>query len=66
MTKKDVINFFGGTAEHTAIALGIQAPAVRMWPKHLSQVQQDRALGAAIRTKGVDETRRAFPALVKS
>lgn len=67
MTDKDeVIAFFGGTPEHVAIALGIGAGAVRHWPLELPLWQQDRVLGAAIRTRGLQETRRAFPNAVKN
>ncbi|MEE9393724.1 MAG: hypothetical protein V3W41_14570 [Planctomycetota bacterium] len=61
MTKKQVVDFFGGTHEHVAIALGIGASAVQAWPDKLTPLLADRAMGAAVRTKGVDAAVKAFP-----
>ncbi len=65
MTKNDVVQFFGGTPEHVGIALGIQAASMRTWPDPLSPQLRDRVIGAGVRQRGVEATRKAFPKLIK-
>ncbi|MDN5850990.1 MAG: Cro/CI family transcriptional regulator [Nitrococcus sp.] len=49
MEKQSAIELFGSVTA-LAAALGITRQAIYQWPEHLSQDQQDRITGAAIRT----------------
>ena len=47
-TKSQAIKVFG-TQAAVARALGVSNQAISQWPEQLTQAQQDRLLGAAIR-----------------
>lgn len=49
MNKASAIELFGSVTD-LAVALGITRQAIYQWPDELAQDQQDRIVGAAIRT----------------
>jgi len=49
ITKTEVKDIFGGTLQNVATAIGITRQGVCQWPESLTQEQQDRSIGAAVR-----------------
>jgi hypothetical protein len=49
MKKKDAIKLFGGRVKDLASALGVTGSAVSQWGEELTQEQEDRVIGAAVR-----------------
>lgn len=49
MTKEEAIRLHGGTQRRLSQALGLSESAVSQWPDELTERQEDRVLGAAVR-----------------
>jgi len=49
MTKQEAISLFGKTQEDLARALGVTRSRIAQWPSELTQAQEDRVRGAALR-----------------
>ena len=49
MTKHEAISLFGGRQVDLARAVGVTRSAVAQWPAELTQEQEDRVNGAALR-----------------
>lgn len=51
MTKEQAKQIFGGTDRKMADAIGVTRSAVTQWPEVLTQEQEDRVIGAAVRLR---------------
>ena len=49
MTRKEAIALFGTTQADLARALGLTRGRIAQWQEELTQAQEDRVMGAAIR-----------------
>jgi uncharacterized protein involved in tolerance to divalent cations len=50
MRKQEAIAMFGGSVKDLAAAVEVTDKAIYAWPAELTQAQEDRVIGAAIRT----------------
>lgn len=61
MTKTDAIAMFGNNASALARAVGLSRSRISQWPDDLTQQQEDRVLGAALRLGKIGRSASAYP-----